>query len=81
MKIQSSIARSSFFYRKYNGGNQNWKLNFRLKCQSTENELSKILSKYDLTTSYPIAVIADEQTAGFGQKGKLWHLKLLLSHF
>ena len=50
----------------------NWKLKYKIKCKSTEKELSNWLGHSQIKRNQPLAIIAREQFSGFGQNSKTW---------
>ena len=50
----------------------NWRLKYKIKCNSTEKELSNWLGHSQIKRNQPLAIIAREQFAGFGQNSKTW---------
>ena len=50
----------------------NWRLKYKIKCKSTEKELSNWLGHSQIKRNQPLAIIAREQFAGFGQNSKTW---------
>ncbi len=54
------------------GLDPNWRLFYKIKCKSTENELSNWLKSSGIKKNKPIAIIANEQSAGIGQNSKSW---------
>ena len=72
MKLFGSAAQTAFYYKKIHGLSPNWQLKYKLKCKSTEYELSNWLKNSHLKINQPIAFIAKEQFLGFGQKSRHW---------
>ena len=72
MKLSGSAAQTAFYYKKIHGLSPNWQLKYKLKCKSTEYELSNWLKNSHLKINQPIAFIAKEQFSGFGQKSRHW---------
>ena len=72
MKVIGSAAKTVFYLKKIHGQNPSWKLQYKIKCKSTENELSNWLGYSEIKKNQPIAIIAREQFAGFGQNSKTW---------
>ena len=72
MRVLGSAAKTIFYYKKFQGCYPNWKLLYKFKCRSTEYELSKWLNCKQIKRDKPIAIIAKEQSAGFGQNYKTW---------
>ena len=72
MKLLGSIAKTAFYYKKIQGFSPNWKVKYKLKCRSTEYELTKWLQKSQIKRDKPIVIISREQTAGIGQHSRKW---------
>lgn len=72
MTISGSSAKTAFYFKKNLGLYPNWKFQYKIKCQSTENELSEWLRFHELKRNQPFAVIAREQSSGFGQYLRPW---------
>ncbi len=72
MKVLGSAAKTIFYYKKIQGLYPNWKLQYKLKCKSTEYELSDWLNYSQIKMNNPRAIIAKEQSAAFGQNSKQW---------
>ena len=72
MKIIGSAAKTVFYLKKIQGQYPNWRLQYKVKCKSTENELSKWLAYYEIKRNHPVAVIAREQISGYGQNSRTW---------
>ena len=72
MKIIGSAAKTAYYLKQIQGSHPYWTLNYKIKCKSTENELSNWLRFKELKRDRPIAIIAREQFAGFGQYSKKW---------
>ena len=49
-----------------------WRIYYKIKCNSTENELSNFLRFSEIKKYRPVAIIAREQFSGFGQNSKAW---------
>ena len=49
-----------------------WRLQYIIKCKSTENELSKWLKNEEIQINKPLAIIAREQFGSFGQNSRKW---------
>jgi BirA family biotin operon repressor/biotin-[acetyl-CoA-carboxylase] ligase len=67
-----SAAKTAFYLKKIQGFYPYWKLNYKIKCESTEKELSNWLKLRGIKRNRPIAIIAREQFSGFGQNSKKW---------
>jgi len=67
-----SAAKTVFYLKKIQGQCPNWRLQYKIKCKSTENELSTWLTYSEIKRNKPIAIIAREQFSGFGQNSKTW---------
>ena len=72
MKVDFSIAKTSFYYKKSLRESPNWHLIYRYKCSSTENQLTKYLKEPNFEKFLPLAIFAREQLKGVGQNGKIW---------
>ncbi len=71
MKINGSAAKTSFFYKKKKECIPNWKLIYKFKCSSTENELDEYLKLNNLKNN-PIAIFSKAQSSGFGRFNRKW---------
>ena len=67
-----SVAKTAYHYKKIQGFCPNWKIKHKLKCKSTENELTNYLQEYPIKRYKPIAIIAKEQFLGTGQNSRPW---------
>ena len=72
MKVLGSAAKTSYYYKKIQGFCPNWKLQYKLKCRSTEHELTNWLEDFQIKKYKPIAIIAKEQFSGMGQNSRAW---------
>ena len=72
MKVIGSAAKTVFYLKKMQGQYPNWRLNYIIKCKSTEIELTKWLGNSEIKRNQPLAIIAREQFSGFGQNSKTW---------
>ena len=72
MKIIGEAAKTSFYYKKDLKDLPNWDLIYKVKCKSTEIELTQHLTRSLIKFNKPIAIIAKEQFAGEGQDGREW---------
>ncbi len=72
MKVIGSAAKTVFYLKKIQGQYPSWRLQYKIKCKSTENELSNWLGYSEIKRNQPIAIIAREQSSGFGQNSKTW---------
>ena len=72
MKVIGSAAKTVFYLKKIQGQYPSWRLQYKIKCKSTENELSNWLGYSELKRNQPLAIIAREQSSGFGQNSKTW---------
>ncbi len=72
MKVIGSAAKTVFYLKKIQGQYPSWTIQYKVKCKSTENELSTWLSNSEMKRNQPIAIIAREQFSGFGQNSKTW---------
>ena len=72
MKIIGSVAKTVFYLKKIQGQYPNWRLLYKIKCKSTENELTRWLRYSEIKRNQPVAIIAREQISAFGQNSKIW---------
>ena len=60
------------YKRQIQGQYPIWTLHYKIKCKSTENELTKLLEYSEIKKNQPVAIIAREQFSGVGQNSKTW---------
>ncbi len=72
MKVLGSVAKTAFYYKKIQGYCPHWKLQYQLKCRSTEYELTNWLKDFQIKRYKPIAIVAKEQFSGIGQNSRSW---------
>ena len=72
MKVIGSAAKTVFYLKKIQGQYPTWTLHHKIKCKSTENELTNLLEYSEIKKNQPVAVIAREQFSGVGQNSKTW---------
>ena len=72
MKVIGSSAKTVFYLKKIQGQYPSWKLHYKIKCKSTEHELTNCLRCSEIKRDSPVAVIAREQLSGVGQNSKTW---------
>ena len=72
MKVLGSVAKTAYYYKKIQGYCPHWKLKYKLKCRSTEYELTNWLKDSQIKRYKPIAIVAKEQLSGIGQNSRLW---------
>ena len=72
MKVIGSAAKTVFYLKKIQGQYPSWRVQYKIKCKSTENELTNWLGYSEIKRNQPIAIIAREQFSGFGQKLRTW---------
>ena len=72
MKVFGSAAKTVFCLKKIQGQYPTWRLHYKIKCKSTENELSNLLKYSEIKKNQPVAIIAREQFSGVGQNSKTW---------
>ena len=72
MKVFGSAAKTAYYLKKIEGIQPNWKLKYKIKCKSTENELSNLLRGSVIKKEQPIAIVAREQILGLGQNSRTW---------
>ena len=61
MKVLGHVAKTAFYFKKIQGVCPNWKLQYKLKCKSTEYELTDWLQDSPIRRCQPKAIIAKEQ--------------------
>ena len=73
-KVQSfrGAAGVAYKWRVKSFGKRPWNLRWKPVCASTERDLSEWLKEKPLKSHFPRAVIAARQTAGVGQRGRIW---------
>ena len=72
MKVIGSVAKTAFYLKKIQGQYPSWRLQYKIKCKSTEDELTNWLRCSEIKRNQPVAIIAREQFSGFGQNSKTW---------
>tara|TARA_B100000579_G_C22729884_1_gene803672 strand:- start:195 stop:944 length:750 start_codon:yes stop_codon:yes gene_type:complete len=72
VKVLGSVAKTSYYYKNIQGLCPHWKLQYKLKCKSTEYELTNWLQDYPIKRDNPIAIVAKEQFLGIGQNSRPW---------
>ncbi len=72
MKVLGSAAKTAYYYKKIHGFSPNWKLQYKLKCKSTEYELTNWIHNYQIKRYKPIVIVAKEQLSGIGQNSRIW---------
>ena len=72
MKFIGPAAKTVYYLKKMQIIYPYWRLQYKIKCRSTENELSNWLGYSEMKRNQPIAIIAKEQFAGFGQNSRPW---------
>lgn len=72
MKVFGSAAKTAYYYKRIQKFCPHWKLQYKLKCKSTEYELSDLLQNYQIKKYKPVAIIAKEQSLGIGQSSRSW---------
>ena len=72
MKVIGSASKTVFYLKKIQGQSPPWRLIFKIKCKSTENELTNFLGYSEIKKNQPVAIIAREQFSGVGQNSKTW---------
>ena len=72
MKVIGSAAKTVFYLKKIQGQYPSWTIHYKIKCKSTENELTKWLGYSEIKENQPVAIIAREQFSGVGQNSKTW---------
>ena len=64
MKVLGSVAKTAYYYKQIQGYCPHWKLQYQLKCRSTEYELTNCLKDSRIKKYKPIAIVAREQFLG-----------------
>jgi len=72
VKVIGSAAKTVFYLKKIQGQYPIWRLQYKMKCKSTENELTQWLECSEIKRNQPVAIIAREQISAFGQNSKTW---------
>ena len=72
MKVSGSVAQTAYYYKNIQGFCPHWKLQYKLKCKSTEYELTNWLQNSPIKKHKPRAIIAKEQFLGIGQNSRPW---------
>ena len=72
MKVLGDSAKTAFYYKKIQGIFPDWVIKYKLKCASTEDELTLLLKGSTLKNKKPVVIIAKEQFLGVGQKSRRW---------
>ena len=72
MKVIGPAAKTVFYLKKIQGYYPAWTLHYKIKCKSTENELTNLLEYSEIKKTKPVAIIAREQFSGVGQNAKTW---------
>ena len=72
MKVLGSRAKTAYYYKKIQGFCPHWKLQYKLKCKSTEYELTNWLLDSPIKRYKPLAIIAKEQLSAIGQYSRPW---------
>ena len=60
MKVIGPAAKTVFYLKKIQGQYPTWKLHYKIKCKSTENELTNLLEYSEIKKNQPVAIIARE---------------------
>jgi len=72
VKVIGSAAKTVFYLKKIQGKYPTWTLHYKIKCKSTENELTNFFEYSEIKKNQPVAIIAREQFSGVGQNSKTW---------
>ena len=72
MKVFGSVAKTAYYYKNIQGFCPHWKLQYKLKCKSTEYELTNWLQNSPIKRYKPRAIVAKEQFLGIGQNSRPW---------
>ena len=67
MKVIGSAAKTVFYLKKIQGQYPTWRLLYKIKCKSTENELTNFFEYSEIKKNQPLAIIAREQFSGVGE--------------
>jgi len=70
VKVIGPAAKTVFYLKKIQGQYPTWTIHYKIKCKSTENELTNLLGYSEIKRNQPVAIIAKEQSSGFGQNSK-----------
>ena len=72
MTVSGSKAKTIYYLKRIQGLYPLWRLEYKIKCGSTEHELSKLLDCSEIKRNQPIAIVTRQQFAGFGQNSRFW---------
>ena len=72
MNVFGSSAKTAYYYKKFQFHYPHWKIYYKLKCKSTENELTNCLEYSKIKSNNPLVFFAKEQISGSGQHDKKW---------
>jgi len=72
VKVIGPAAKTVFYLKKIQCQYPTWTLHYKIKCKSTENELTKLLEYSEIEKNQPVAIISREQFSGVGQNSKTW---------
>jgi len=72
VKVIGPAAKTVFYLKKIQGQYPTWTLHYKIKCKSTEDELTNLLEYSKRKKNQPVAIIAREQISGVGQNSKTW---------
>ena len=72
MKVLGSVAKTAYYFKSIQGFCPDWKLQYKLKCKSTEYELSDWIQTSPIKRNKPLAIVAKEQFLGIGQNSRPW---------
>jgi len=72
VKVIGPAAKTVFYLKKIQGQYPTWTLHYKIKCKSTENELTNFFEYSEIKKNQPLAIIAREQFSGVGQNSKTW---------
>jgi len=76
VKVIGSAAKTVFHLKKIQGQYPKWRLLYKIKCKSTENELTNLLKYSEIKKNQPVAIIAREQFSGLDKTQKLGFLQM-----
>jgi len=71
VKVIGSASKTVFYLKKIQGQYPTWRLLYKIKCKSTENELTNLLKYSEIKKNQPVAIISREQSSGVGQNSKI----------
>ena len=57
VKVIGSASKTVFYLKKIQGPYPSWTLHYKIKCKSTENELTNLLGYSEIKKYKPVAII------------------------